>query len=320
MPKVSVVIPAYNCERFISTAIESVLNQTYGDYEIIVVNDGSTDKTDEILSGYTSKIKKIYQPNKGPAEARNTGVANSEGEYIAFLDQDDAWLPDKLRMQVEVMGKNDKLGLVYTDTYILKDKEFSISDRPCRRSFQIRQPHRGSVLEYLFLDNFIATSSVMVRKECFSEIGMFDPSVVPSEDYDRWLRIAAAYEMDFMNVPLVKFRDHIAAFAGNKIVTLTHIIDVLNKALSEYPHLRKILGKRADQRLSYFYVLLGKTYLSKMFFKKAFHSFYIAFKLTGSPLLPFYILFSFIFESFVDILKQVKSGFILGRGKKWRNM
>ncbi len=205
MPKVSVVIPAYNCEKFISTAIESVLSQTYGDYEVIVVNDGSTDKTDEVLSRYASKIKKIYQPNKGPAEARNTGIANSEGEYVAFLDQDDAWLPDKLRMQVEVMEKNDKLGLVYTDTYVLKDKEFNNANSLCRRSFQIRKPHRGAVLEYLFLGNFIATSSVMVRKECFSEIGMFDPSVVPSEDYDRWLRIAVAYEIDFIDAPVVNF-------------------------------------------------------------------------------------------------------------------
>jgi len=282
MPKVSVVIPAYNCEKFISTAIESVLSQTYGDYEIIVVNDGSTDKTDEVLSRYASKIKKIYQPNKGPAEARNTGIANSGGEYIAFLDQDDAWLPDKLRMQVEVMEKNDKLGLVYTDIYILNDKEFSNADCLYRRSFQMRQPHRGSVIEYLFLDNFIATSSVMVRKECFSEIGMFDSSVVPSEDYDRWLRIAADYEIDFIDAPLVKFRDHIAAFAGNKIVTLTHAIDVLNKMLSEYPHLRSALGKKAGQRLSYFHVMLGQIYLSNMLFKKAFHNFYMALRLRNA--------------------------------------
>lgn len=282
MPKVSVVIPAYNCERFISTAIESVLGQTYGDYEIIVVNDGSTDKTDEVLSRYASKIKKIYQPNKGPAEARNTGIANSEGGYIAFLDQDDAWLPEKLRMQVEVMEKNNKLGLVYTDTYVLKDKEFGNADCLCRRSFQTRQPHRGSVIEYLFLDNFIATSSVMVRKECFSEIGMFDPSVVPSEDYDRWLRIAADYEIDFVDAPLVKFRDHIAAFAGNKIVTLTHAIDVLNKVLSEYPRLRSALGKRAGQRLSYFHAMLGKACLSKMLFKKALHNFYMALRLRNT--------------------------------------
>lgn len=279
MPKVSVVIPAYNCEKFISTAIESVLGQTYGDYEIIVVNDGSTDKTDEALSRYASKIKKIYQPNKGPAEARNMGIANSEGEYVAFLDQDDAWLPDKLRMQVEVMEKNDKFGLVYTDTYVLKDKEFSNTDSLCRRSFQIRQPHGGSVVKYLFLDNFITTSSVMVRKECFSEIGTFDPSVVPSEDYDRWLRIAAAYEIGFIDAPLVKFRDHIACFAGNNIVTVTHIIDVLNRILSEYPHLRGILGKDADKRLSFFHVMLGKIYFSKMLFKEAFHNFCVAFKL-----------------------------------------
>lgn len=282
MPKVSVVIPAYNCERFISAAIESVLAQTYGDYEVIVINDGSTDKTDEILVKYVQKIKVMRQPNKGPAEARNTGIANSEGKYIAFLDQDDAWLPDKLKMQVEIMEKNNKLGLVYTDVYVLKDKEFGNADHLYKRSFQMRQPHRGSIFEYLFLDNFISTSSVMVRKECLSKVGMFDPAVVPSEDYDRWLRIAAVCEIDYIDTPLVKFRDHIAAFAGNKILTLTHVIDVLNKMLSEYPNLRGALGKKADQRLSYFHVMLGKMYLSKMFFKNAFHNFYIALRLRNT--------------------------------------
>ena len=280
MPKVSVVIPAYNCEKFISTAIESVLSQTYGDYEIVVVNDGSTDKTDEILSRYTPKIKKIYQPNKGIAEARNTGVANAEGEYIAFLDGDDAWLPDRLKMQVDLLEKNGKVGLVYSDTYIVDSKVFAAPDSASRRTFQVRQPRRGSVLEFLFIENFIPTSSVMVRKECLSSIGRFDPAVVPIEDYDMWLRIAAKYEVDYTDIPLVKYRDHASSFRREKIVTVTHIIDVLNKALSDHPFLRDRLGKKADQRLSYFYSILGKTYFSRMQFSEAFRNFYTASGLT----------------------------------------
>ena len=280
--------------------------QTYRDNEVIVVNDGSTDKTDEFLSRYASKIRKIYQPNKGPAEARNTGIADANGEYVAFLDQDDAWLPDKLRLQVELMEKNNRLGLTYTDMYILEDKVFANDDHAGRRSFQVREPHRGSVFEYLFLDNFITTSSVMARKECFSKVGMFDPSVVPSEDVDKWLRIAALYEVDYVNAPLVKFRDHVGCFRGNKIVTWTHIIDVFDKALLDHPLYKAALGKKADRRLSYFHVMLGKAYLSKMSFKKAFREFSAAIRLDGSPLLPFYILFSFIFEAFTDLLRKVR--------------
>ena len=306
MPKVSVVIPVYNCEKFISTAIESVLGQTYGDYEIIAVNDGSTDKTDEVLSRYASKIRKIYQPNKGPAEARNTGIANSGGEYIAFLDQDDAWLPDKLKKQVEAMERNDRAGLVYTDMYILEDKAFAGTDYRLR-SFQLRRPRRGRVLEDLFLDNFIATSSVMVRKECITKAGRFDPSLVPAEDYDMWLRISSEDEVDYVDAPLVKFRDHVACFRGNRIVALTHIMDALDKALSDYPDLKGTLGKKAGQKLSYFRIMRGKVYLSKMLFKGAFRDFYAAFRLTGSLLTPFNILFSYVSDAAMGISRRIKA-------------
>jgi hypothetical protein len=134
---------------------------------------------------------------------------------------------------------------------------------------------------------------------------------VPIEDYDMWLRIAAEHEIDYIDLPLVKYRDHVSSFRRDKVVTVTHIIDVLNRALSEYPFLKDSLGKKADRRLSCFYVILGKAYLSKTLLKKAFHNFHTAFKLTGSPLLLFYIIFSFIFESFTDILRQARKEFAI---------
>ncbi|MFA5142601.1 MAG: glycosyltransferase [Candidatus Omnitrophota bacterium] len=307
MPKVSVVIPAYNCERFISGAIDSVFNQTYGNYEIIVVNDGSKDRTAEILSGYGTRITKIDQPNKGPAEARNAGVRAARGEYIAFLDQDDEWLPHKLKAQVELMDKNSRVGLVYSDTYIIRDSEFSHAGTKSRRSFQSRRPYRGMILERLFMDNFISTSSVMVRKECFAKAGMFDPAIVPSEDVGMWLNIAAFYETDYVDMPLVKFRDHVACFSSNKVRTLTHIIDMLNNTLAGHPVLKTSLGRKAAERVSDFHVMLGKAYLSKMKFKEAFGNFNAALRLAGSPAMPFNILFSFIAESFLDLLRRFKT-------------
>lgn len=307
MPRVSVVIPAYNCERFISTAIDSVLGQTYRDFEIVVVNDGSTDGTDEILSGYGSKIKKICQQNKGPAGARNAGVANASGEYIAFLDQDDAWLPDKLKLQLELFDKNDKLGLVYTDTYIVDDGRFDDPVKSGLRTFSIRKPRRENVFKDLFLENFISTSSVMVRKDCILKAGDFDPSVVPSEDYDMWLRVTFMSEADYVAAPLVKYRDHVACFRSNKVVTVTHIIDVLNKTLSAHPSVREELGVKADRRLSACYAMLADAYIARMRFGDAFRNFSIAAKLSRSPFSGLSILAGSAWGGFLNILRYFKS-------------
>jgi len=263
MAKVTVIIPAYNCAQFISEAIESVLAQIYKDYEIVVVDDGSTDTTAEVLKKYKGKISYVYQANGGPSKARNTGVVNSNGEYIAFLDQDDAWLPEKLQLQVELLEYNEKAALVYTDGYILGTGSFARPETWSRRIFQERQPRRGNVLTDLFLDNFILTSSVIVRKKCLEEAGIFDLSLPPVADYDRWMNIAALYEIDFINAPLVKHRDHSGCFKKNTMRMAANAIKVLNGALAAYPALRQQLNCKADRRLARFYVILGKAYLAK---------------------------------------------------------
>ncbi|MBL7129821.1 MAG: glycosyltransferase [Candidatus Omnitrophica bacterium] len=306
MPKVSVVIPAYNCERFISTAIESVLNQSYKDYEIIIVDDGSTDKTAEVIKQYSENIIYIYQSNGGPSKARNTGVFNARGQYIAFLDQDDAWLPDKLKMQVSLLEENKDVRLAYTDTYILDDKSFANHNAQNKRSFQIRCPHRGEVLQDLFLDNFISTSSVMVYKECFKKVGMFDLFLPPIADYDRWLRIAALYKVDYIDKPLVKFRDHSACFRRDTILVATNVIKTLNGIIADYPVIKNMIGDKVNKRLSQFYVILGKLYLTKGSFKKALYNFSVSFKLTKSLFLPFSILFSFLGDYIKSIFRYIK--------------
>ena len=115
MKKVTIIIPTYNSSPFIGKAIDSVLAQTYTDYEIILVDDGSTDNTKEILEKYQDNITYILQPNQGVAIARNTGIRNSESEYIALLDSDDEWLPEKLELQMRTIEKNNDVGLVHTN-------------------------------------------------------------------------------------------------------------------------------------------------------------------------------------------------------------
>jgi len=308
MPKVSVVIPAYNCEKFIATAIESVLSQTYGDYEIIVVNDGSTDKTDEVISRYASKIKKIYQPNKGPANARNAGIVSASGEYIAFLDADDAWLPEKLEMQMAVFERNHNLGIMCSDTYVVDSGHFDKCDHSTRRYFQMWPPSRGDVFIKLFSQNFVATSTVIARKACFDKIGLFNPGLSPIEDYDRWLRISLLHELDFVDVPLSKHRDHVGIFRKNPILTLTNIINTYSGIGRDHPEAAGTLGKIFYRVIARFHISLGERYLFMGDLKNALRNFSIAIKMTKSYGTVLCILFSLLRDYPAVCIKSIIGG------------
>lgn len=303
MPKVSVILPAYNGEKYIAAAIDSVLNQTYKNYEIIVVNDGSKDSTADILSGYGGKIKVISQPNGGIAKARNVAIGNSKGEYLAFLDQDDLWLPDKLERQMELLEKDKEIGLVYTDVYIMGDNNTELV------SFKLRRPYRGMAVDQLFLNNFIATSSVITRKECFEKVGLFDQSLSPCLDYDRWLYIAAFYKIDYVDRPLVRFRDHVSTFRKNEIVTTEKIIETLRRFVDGYPEIRRMVGVKVDQKIAHYYVSLGNKYLAKGNFKDAFSGFHDALRTRRSFTMLFYIAFSVSSEMAKNLLRKMRAWF-----------
>lgn len=202
-PKVSVIIPAYNSARFVKEAIESVFAQTYGDYEIIVIDDGSIDNTKGVIAPYLDKIKYIYQQNQGASSARNTGIRHSQGEYIAFLDADDIWLPEKLRIQVEYLNNNPDTAMVYS-----LDLRVDVNGRPCDNQSKLkRNLPRGDIFDALFFRNFIKLSSVMVRKRILDTVGLFDESFTHSEDYELWLRIAREFKVFGIGEYLCKYRD-----------------------------------------------------------------------------------------------------------------
>lgn len=301
MPRISVVIPAYNCERFIKDAIESVLNQTFNDYEIIVIDDGSTDKTKDAVLQFREKVKYVYQPNGGPASARNTGAALSQGEYIAFLDSDDAWLPEKLELQIEKFKNRPGLGLVYSDAYILPENFNNSEPAKVKTVFGLRHPKKGHVLNDLLLENFIPTSSVMITKVCFQNVGPFNPKLSPIEDYDRWLHIADRYEMDYIGSPLVKYRDHISTFRKDEFVTLNNIVNTLNGALGEFSDIESRVRSQVLKKISKIYISIGSRYFLKKDFKLASNNFSLSIKSYKSPL----VFLNIFFVCFVDILKDV---------------
>ncbi len=208
---VSVVIPAYNSSQYLLESVESALAQTYEPIEVLVVDDGSTDATRDILAPLVSseRIKYLHQENQGPAAARNLGIRHAKGDMIAFLDADDIWLREKLETQIELFG-NEKLGLVYSDI------ELVMSDLkvPDWRSFDVsRHFRRGSIYYHLLALNFIPTSSAVLRKRVLEKSGLFLEQIggircAYGDDYELWLRVAKISEVDYIDCKFVKYRVH----------------------------------------------------------------------------------------------------------------
>jgi glycosyltransferase involved in cell wall biosynthesis len=204
-PLVSVVIPTYNRAKYIAEAVESVLKQTYPYIETIVVDDGSTDDTSRILEDFGDRIEYIRQERKERSSARNRGIRNAKGEYVAFLDSDDVWCPEKVSEQVRVLKENPEVGAVYTDVEFI--------DENGKRCTELRQwdgPRRKRFYEDLMTNNVVtgSTSSVMIRRECLGEGGPFDEAMNACEDLDLYRRIARTYEFREIRSPLVKIRIH----------------------------------------------------------------------------------------------------------------
>lgn len=202
VPKVSVIIPAYNNARFLQEAVESVFAQTYQDYEIIVIDDGSTDNTKEVLAPYLDRIQYIYQPNRGASSARNTGIRHSHGDYIAFLDADDIWLPEKLRIQVEYLNNHPDTAMVYA-LALRVDVNGRASNH---RNMLKRSLPCGDIFNALFFRDFITLSSVVIRKRILDAIGLFDESFTHAEDHELWLRIARQFKIFGIGEYLCKYR------------------------------------------------------------------------------------------------------------------
>jgi len=193
-PKVSVVVPLYNKEDHITSAIQSVLGQDFADLELIVVNDGSTDGSAEAVKPFLDRIVYEEQPNSGPGAARNRGIELARGEYIAFLDADDEWLPDKLSSQVQFMDERDDIMWCSVNAWMHTDK----ATEPRGTLIAWNGDESGwQIIDDWFLESaerhVTATPGVLIRKEVLEIVGMFDPDIPSGQDMDMWIRIARAY-------------------------------------------------------------------------------------------------------------------------------
>ena len=224
MPNVSVIIPAFNAESFIVDAVRSVLDQTYRDLEVIVVDDGSTDGTLARLAVFGDRIRVHQQSNKGVAAARNAGVAAAQGGWIAFLDADDLWLPHKLERQLA----SASAAMLYTDRLNIGAR----GDLPEIQS-AITPMHGGDVFALLLGEgNFITNTSVMMRRDLFEQMGGFYTGLNGTEDWDLWIRIAERHEIGFVDEPLVRYRFHPGGLSRNFLKMGRERLQVIARALA----------------------------------------------------------------------------------------
>lgn len=205
MSRVSIIIPSYNRAHLIGETIESVLSQSFSDFELIIVDDGSTDKTGDVVRKYQGPIKYLYQENQGRSSARNEGYKASQGEYICFLDSDDMLAPRMLEQQVALLDSNPNLGFVYTDYQFVDESGVPLPKPEIFRAHPLR---RGTIFRYLIYFDFIPPSTILSRRDSIDEAGLFDPSLEPAEDLDWLLRISRCYETDYLTEPLCFFRKH----------------------------------------------------------------------------------------------------------------
>ena len=208
--KVSVVIPCYNGKRFLNDAFKSIEEQTLPVDELILVDDGSKDGTSDFLDDYAKRsplnVRVIRQKNAGSGEARNTGIEASQGEYVAFIDQDDCWLPHKVEKQVAILDEDPEASLVYSDGY-----HVDIDLKPIRQDTILRKKSAfdGFVLdEMLEHGNFVPNPTVMVRKSSLPSLRPFVQSFFPCDDFDLYLRMAAKGKFRFIDEPLINYRLH----------------------------------------------------------------------------------------------------------------
>lgn len=230
-PLVSVVIATYNMGKFLPEAMDSALNQTYENIEVIVIDDGSSDDTKEVIKSYLTdtRVRYIVQENKGQSSAKNKGICESRGEYVAFLDADDIWVPEKLEMQIPVFAKAKNIGIVYARMLYIDETG---------RGIRILNTElfRGQISSQLFVCNFVGFGTAVVKRECFDRLGGFREEIRMGIDYELWLRFSTQYEFDYVDCPLLRYRVWGGQMSSNWKGRYLSGIQIMEKFLIEFPN------------------------------------------------------------------------------------
>jgi glycosyltransferase involved in cell wall biosynthesis len=287
-PAVSVIIPAYNYARFLPRAIKSVITQTLRDFEVIVVDDGSTDDTAAVARGYLSdpRVRYIYQENRGLSAARNTGISLAKGKYIAFLDADDLWLPEKLEKQLRIFEREaGSVALVYCFIEYI-DEQGTVLESA--KELPVENPTLGDLL----YANWVlgSGSSVLIKKEAFDRVGLFDEELRSLEDMNMWLRILHEYDSARADEVLVRITRHRRSMQSDLRTMERNMLLHIEKGVDMFPELKTF---EPEARFQIYKGLLYLSYFHNV--KKKMFLYY----LKAGCLRP-----SFLFEVFLVFLRK----------------
>jgi glycosyltransferase involved in cell wall biosynthesis len=230
MPRVSILFTSYNHLKYAPVAWQSILDQTFQDYEIIAIDDGSTDGTREWLSAQENATIIFNKENLGTYGTLNVGLAAASGEYIAIFNDDDVWLPTKLEKQVAMLDANPNIGLVHTDGYFIDGEGNERHDSPL--GFDFPRTETGDILLALIYANSIIASAVLARKACFDELGVFNEAYFGSGDWEMWYRICEKYDAGYLQEPLTLYRVH-GANASHKLERIWRDDEKLREWIAE---------------------------------------------------------------------------------------
>jgi glycosyltransferase involved in cell wall biosynthesis len=251
VPKVSVIIPAYNAEKTLLGTIASLQQQTFTDFELIIINDGSTDGTLALLETLTEPRLRIYSDaNGGLPVARNRGIARATGEYLAFIDADDLWTPDKLADQVQALVDCPEAGVAYSWTaFIDAQNQYLYAKTP--------KTFTGQVYTRLLVENFIASgSNILVRRSVAAAVGLFDPSLKSAEDWDYYIRLAAFAPFVLVPKYQILYRRSPQSMSANVAVMEQNGLRVIDRAFAQAPATLQYLKRHSLAHTYRFYALL----------------------------------------------------------------
>jgi len=269
MPRVSVIIPTFNLASYIGRALDSALAQTYRDFEVIVADDGSTDTTPEVMARYAGRVQYLFQPNRGVASARNLGLSKAAGEFIAYLDADDMWYPQKLERQVAFLDTYKEFGIVHSDTTVIDEADEVLHHRVHQEKHT--PVPRGYCLMDLLQRCHVEPLTVMERRDCVERTGKFDERLKGVDDYCRW--ILAAMEgiaFGYIDEPLAMYRWRPDAFSVSQRRTYSEAFVTMFEILLYEKSLAARCGAEAaaiirarlygfQRRLAYFDRTEGRT-------------------------------------------------------------
>jgi glycosyltransferase involved in cell wall biosynthesis len=246
MPRISVIVPAYNVEKFLAETLDSVLAQTFRDFEIIIVDDGSSDGTPAVAQGYSTRypgtVRYLRQENRGVAVARNEGAKLSQGDILAFLDADDTWLPEKLALQMEFWRKHPGYGLIYADAFAMTE-----DGKVGRTTMRLKRPRSGDIFPYLLEENFISIPTALVRKDLYLKAGGFIEERNMIEDHHFWLKVSRHCQGGFLDKPLACYRYRQGSLSGlinPKIEMWEKDLQVIARIAAEFPEQARLYRAR----------------------------------------------------------------------------